>query len=333
MVLESISGPSLGFGFFDTPFKLLILGDYHSGTDVNSLFEFLEKASQKHSLEVYIEDIEFVGLTTDLINTFRSQKDSKCDKNGCSPWKPHEMKATQSIEKNTLRSAIEFLFMCGRDNRICPLKKGNVYRVDLRPQLIVKKANGMIVQMIDDRTFSITPETFADCMELFITHKNPQYISMRTRLSFPLIKRVCQILEELYTCNPSMYNTLSEWWLKMIHTEYPPWMRVSKAFSEEYNDAWNYFSKESNQRLNLLHLITTNSLMDITCIATMLKNECMASGKVGIVYVGCAHAECIADFFRQFGPCEEAIQNEFRLRPVQKTIHFPSTKLSSTFLR
>ena len=51
--MDSISGPSLGYGFFDTPFKLLILGDYHSvgedhsTSEHNCLFSFLQKASHK----------------------------------------------------------------------------------------------------------------------------------------------------------------------------------------------------------------------------------------------------------------------------------------------
>jgi len=176
-MLDSISGPSLAYGFFDTPFKLLILGDYHTASDSNSFFEFLERASQKRFIDVYIEDAEFVGSTTDLVDTFESQSGSKCDESGCSPWMAHEMESrVQASGTNTLRGAIEFLFMCGRDHRICPLKRGAVHRVDLRPQLLVKKANGAVVQMIDDRTFKMTSRTFASCMELFVTNKNPQYI-------------------------------------------------------------------------------------------------------------------------------------------------------------
>jgi hypothetical protein len=334
MVLDSISGPSLAYGFFDTPFKLLILGDYHTGSDVNSFFSFLEKASQKHALDVYIEDVEFIGLTTDLANTFASQRAAKCTGATCSAWRADEMKVNgiQSMTKNTLRGAIEFLFMCGRDNHICPLKRGNVYRIDLRPQLLVKKANGRVVQMIDDRTFTMSPDTFVRDMGLFVTNRNPQFISVQTKLSFGLIKRVCQIMDGLFQQDPSAYGTLTRWWLEMIRTSYPPWILTSHAFSAEYNGAWNYFANASTKRRDLLHLIATNALMDMTCIATMMRNGCTTSGKFGVVYVGCAHAECIADFFRQFGPCEEAIQNEFKLQPVHKIVQFPSTKLHSSFL-
>lgn len=333
-MLDSISGPSLGYGFFDTPFKLLILGDYHSTSKKNSLFEFLEKASQKNVIDVYIEDAEFVGSTTDLVNTFKSQRDSKCNEHGCSPWQSREMEAqVQAGGKNTLRGAIEFLFMCGRDHRICPLKRGTVHRVDLRPRLLVKKANGTVVQMIDDRTFKITPHSFVSCMELFVTNKNPQYICIQTGLSFAVIKRACTLIRELWETQPDMYKTLTEWWLHMIRNEYPPWIRVSKSFSREYNNAWHHYQKEPDQRQNLLHLVTTNCLMDIACIATMLKNECTSKGKFGVVYAGCAHAECIADFFQLFGPCEEAIENEYKLQPIRKEVHFPSKKLSSTFLK
>lgn len=337
--MDSISGPSLGYGFFDTPFKLLILGDYHSvgedhsTSEHNCLFSFLQKASHKNKIDVYIEDAEFVGYTTDLANTFKSQRDSKCDENGCSAWQSQEMeRRVQASGKNTLRGAIEFLFMCGRDLRICPLKRGVVHRVDLRPRLLVRKADGTVVQMIDDRTFYLTPSNFVDRMQLFVTNSHPQLICMQTGVSFDVAKRVCTIMRELFEAQPEMYKVLTEWWSHMIRNEYPPWNRVSKSFSQDYNDAWRHYHKQPDQRKNLLHLVTTNSLMDIACIATMLKNECMSKGKFGVVYVGCAHAECIADFFRRFGVCEEAVENAYKLRPVRKTIHFPSKSLSSAFL-
>jgi hypothetical protein len=281
---------------------------------------------------VYLEDKEVIALTTDIVKTTKDQTSAKCQNEVCSRWTADEMITTEVHRKNTLQVAIEFLFMCGRDQRICPLKRGKVHRMDLRPQLVVKRADGSLVQMIDDRTFNIKPHTFTHCMRLFVSHRNPQHIWRRTKLSFGLIKRVCEILDEFRASTPYMYRILSDWWMKMVRNEYPPWRRVSKAFSEEYNDAWVHFDGQPTRRRDLLHLITTNALMDLTCIARMVQNNCLSPATYSVVYVGCAHAECISDFFLQFGPCDQAIENEFKLKPVQKQVSFGDGKLSKTFL-
>lgn len=330
--MSTVSGPSLGYGFFESPFKLLILGDYHTTSPENSLPSFLEKVSAKHDIDVYIEDVEFIGITSDMANIFAQQRKANCKENVCSPLQSATIhpNGTRTGKENTLRGTIEFLFMCGKDDRICPLKNGNVYRVDLRAQLLVN-TGGVITQFIDNRAFDVLPSTFVEKMKRFATSCNSQFISIETQLPLALTKRVCQVLDELLKSLPKLHSVLLNWWVEMVETAYSPWLlNESFIFSEEYNAAWKSFGSSREKKKDLLHLISTNALMDLTTIAQMLRNDCMAPGKRVIVYVGCAHAEIIADFFKKFGICENAIENEFKLKPARKTVHF-ATDLSAMF--
>lgn len=329
-----LSGPSMGYGFFETRFKLLILGDFHTPmetTDLqNSIFDFLSTSSRKHSLDIYLEDVPFIGKTTEMETLYRQQKELTCNEDVCHPLKIEQIdvNGTKKEKVSTLRGLVEYLFTCGRDDRICPLSKTNVHRMDIRAQVLIKKANGEVVQVVDDRGFLLTPGNFTREMTKFKEITQPQVIALHTGVSYPLIKSACSILNALPA---PVFQTLFRWWLDKIQNTYAPWvLDPSFVFSREYHRSWAHQTDETSRRA-LLHLITTNAIMDLCCIAKMLANNVMEHGKCSVVYSGCAHAECVADFFKSYGKHEEALENKNKLQPVTKFVTF-SENLRRAFL-
>ena len=148
--MSEIVGPSIGFGFFDTPFKALILGDYHTPVDDStpedprSILHLLRRWSEM-PIDVYIEDVKYIGKTTDVEETYAHQRARACVNDTCRPIRIHETGLNGRNNQNTLRGVIEYLFTCGKDDRICPLApRARVHRIDERAQLIVQKADGRI---------------------------------------------------------------------------------------------------------------------------------------------------------------------------------------------
>jgi hypothetical protein len=318
--LYKIVGPSLGYIFSDDVFDLLILGDYHTPVEKKddceeNILYFLKNATQKHDINIYIEDALYIGKTTDLETNYVRQKQIACDEDTCSPIKPDEVE-TNGQKGTSLNGVNDFLMSCGRHDSMCPLERGRVHRIDIRAQTLVK-VNDKIIQILDDRFVKTDPSTFVETMSLFVDNPNPQLIVLKTGLCCKVVKTVCDYVKQL---DQNVKEKLFGWWKRQLKESYSPWkLNESFIFSTDYNKMWK---EDQDRRHKLLSLIMTNSIMDLSTLCHMFMTGGFKSKS--IVYVGCAHAEMIASFVEYyFGTTPKtAVENEFCLNPVKKHVHF-----------
>jgi hypothetical protein len=313
---------------------MLILGDYHTPYDeqasnLRDISKMLETITKHTEVDVYIEDVLYIGATTELKIQYEKQKSVACDADTCKrmTWNDFDME-----RECTLKNVNRFLTTCSRDDRICPLQLGNVYRVDIRAQTLLQKENNDIIQVVDDRSIKIDIHGFTQYMRYFVYHDNSQFVSLTTGIDHKVVKSLLEMLLSLKRKCERQHDMLCAWWLMRIQDSYNPLVLNKRfMFSEDYYGVWQQHRNDEDSQQRVLNTIVGNAIMDLSCIAQLLINDAI-EGKTSLVYVGCAHAEIIAAFFsHHYVPCEPAIENEFRLNPVKKHVHFPMRKVHNKF--
>lgn len=298
-----IYGPSLGYIAKKGNVCILILGDKHTPLpetqNENTIHRFLQDLSRSTPLSLYIEDVPFIAPTTAMREVYEQQKNKVCTNDVCRPVQADEIDPNGAQgRKSTLQGLNEFLFTCERDSRICPLdKRSSVSRVDQRAQQIIIAQDERVVQVVDDRSFKFDEN---NCEASFVhlcnivDHRQPQLAHYQTGISLPFLKVVCDSLNDVQ--GNGLFDKLKSWWQKQVLNTYAPWKKNEDfMFSKEYNLSWTEFPRG---RRALLHLIMTNALMDLYCVSKLIGDRRLDDDGLTVVYLGCAHAESIASFFR-----------------------------------
>jgi hypothetical protein len=322
-----IDGPSLGY--FCRNKNILILGDFHSPVESvprQHIIKLLEKVSP---VDLYIEDHTYVGRTTELEETYKEQKEKVCDKDKCTRITHDKVKINGRRNHSSLKGVNEYLLTCGRHDVICPLEKNNrVFRVDIRAQTLFKKSDGTILQIEDDRFLKVNENNFINLLLLFQNDYSRQALQIQTGLEKKFISSLIYHIKNLDSVSK---RQVFDWWTMRVSDAYPPWINNQKyIFSTEYNRSW---TNNTSNRTQLLNLIFGNALMDLSILCLLHVNGAFTDEeRRKIFYMGCAHAEVVKEYMKDVMELsfEEAIENEFRLHPVKKTIHF-TTSLSEFF--
>jgi len=339
--MNTIIGPSLGYIHFN-PFRILILGDYHTpigsqkdgvlSNRLPTMLNVLSELASHFAVHVFLEDSLIIRDTSETKRLFAKQHSKRCSANTCESLRLEDTSPNGSgTNPSTLRGLNEYLFMCGRNERICPLNSESyVHRIDIRAQLFVQTASGGVIQVTDDRCFNtVDAERVLTSLCQLVQTRNAHMVALKSHVALNVLDSVCQTLERWQKSTPIAYMAFKEWWCNRAIGVYDPRQQsLGFACSLDYSKMWQAVPPEKRQ--TLLFTICTNAIMDAMCIASMMINhiEC-TSDHAQVVYVGCAHAELINDYFRVVHTSMpiEATQNADLLAHVYKMVDFPNGQL------
>ena len=342
--MNTIIGPSLGY-IHVHPFRILLLGDYHTPIDskrptmltnrLPTTLNIISHLASRVPIHIFLEDSTFIRHTSETKRLCTEQRDKQCSATTCERLRLEDTSPNgSSNHPSTLRGLNEYLFMCGRDQRICPLnEESRVHRIDIRAQLFVQTSNGGIMQVTDDRSFTTSNvDIVCDSLRLLIHTRNAQSVALKSGVSPSVLNPVCLALHKWQKLRPSEYRSFQDWWYDRAIGIYDPRHRSPGfACSTDYANMWNDIHLTQGQRRSLLFTICTNAIMDAMCIASIMLNYILYARDppLLVVYLGCAHAELTNDYFRIVHTSIpiEAIQNADHLTPVSKLIDFPAGKL------
>ena len=271
-----------------------------------TILTFIEAVAERHDVHVYLEDMPYDETTTAMKIAHAHQARAACNGGSCRPVQVRDVSLNGLATTSAMAGAVEYLLSCNRCTSMCPLEGGQLHRIDVRATMRVKRANGTIVQLIDDTKTRIDESNFVAHLQAFLHVPNAQAITLQTGLSLRMTASICEQVQATLEMEKEG-RMVRDWWLAMA-ASYPPWKLDPRfLFSRTHHAAWG----GGASRRGLLVMSLTNALMDLMCVCKMLNTNVHAQGKCSIVYAGCAHAESVAHFFgMHFGPCVRAMEND-----------------------
>lgn len=327
---NTVFGPSLGFAF--PSLNLLVLGDYHTAEErlrpgtPQTVLDLVRRLSESRPIDVFVEDARpLPHWSTDMMRIYANQRRKNCSRDVCAPPDFAEAPPNGSGEqRSTLAGVNEYLFMCGRVDEMCPVMGSKVHRVDIRPDLLIRKPDGSLHRVTDDRHFvAAEPREVQGFLGRLVDDPiDAAGLAAASGLSANVLAPVCSNLSAWRREHATQYEAFSAWWKEEALAVYDPRTNDPRLVSSpDYYEMW---VRLPDRRRSLLFTIYTNALMDAMCISSMVLAGVGQSKRPAVLYVGCAHAEVVSLYFRLHAECVEAAQNCGRLRDgVQKFVEFP----------